>query len=259
MITQNKLHRALKSAVITAGICARGEQRTITAEVKGAKDTVTRVDRENGAGIKEFLLKVDPTLSFLDEEQGASGSGRILVVTDPIDATTNFILGRREFSIMGAILEDGIPQYAVIDVPATGETFEAVKGEGAFLNNIKISVRIPGSLAEAVISCNRSNYPSDASLEFGLRIIRLLAKQARSWRNLGTAGCEYSDVACGKLDGIITPIAEAVHIAGYLIMEEAGARVTDGLGVIATLDSKEIVASHPAIHDALLRIAQDSK
>ena len=105
-------------------------------------------------------------------------------------------MGRREFSIMGAVLEDSLPQYAAIYVPATNELFEAEKGRGAFLNNRPIRVRMPASLSEAVISCNRSNYPDDTSLEFGLQIIRLLRKRARSWRNIGTAGCEYTDVAC---------------------------------------------------------------
>ena len=42
-------------------------------------------------------------------------------------------------------------------------------------------------------------------------------------------------------------------------MEEAGARVTDSEGNIATLDSKQIVAAHTNIHESLLRIIQQAR
>ncbi len=256
-MTQNAVHLELKRMVVERGKYAHSMQGKVPVELKGAKDTVTGVDKENGAAIRDALRKIDPTLSFLDEEAGTlSGTGHVLIITDPLDATTNFTLGRYEYAVMGAALENNEVVYAVITVPAHGEVFTAEKGKGAFLNDKPIRVREPASLAEAVISCNRSNYPNDQAIEFGLGILRILAKNARSWRNFGTAGYEYADVACGRLDGIITPIAESVHVAGYLIMEEAGARVTDEVGNRSTLTSKMIVAAHPNIHDELLKIVQ---
>ena len=259
----NKLHNALLHAVMLAGANAVQKQKTTRAEAKGHRDIVTEVDRENESRIKDALTKVDPQISFLGEESGArKGTSGVLVVVDPLDATTNFALGRSEFSVMGAILEDGIAKFAVICVPATYETFSAEKGGGAFLHNTHdkepIRVNTLAKLSDAVISFNRSNFPpptffgADPAM-VALRMLGGIIKHARSYRNFGTAGFEYADVARGRLDGVVTPIAEAVHVAGYLIMEEAGARVTDIEGKPYKLDSKTIVASCQEIHEQLLR------
>ncbi len=262
---KNQLHVALVNAVRNAGTHAIVNRRIASVERKGHRDIVTRVDRENEAGIKDALRKVDPHISFLGEEGGIDRSGvllvtdpQVLAVVDPLDATVNFALGRKEFSVMAAILEDGIVKFAVISIPAFNELFIAERGKGAFLNDERITVSAVSVLSDAVISCNRSNYRTEADMQVGLRIIAGLMKHARSWRNFGTTGFEYTDVARGRLDGIITPIAEAVHVAGYLMMEEAGARVTDENGNATGLDSKMIVAAPAAIHEALLRMVQDS-
>ncbi len=248
-------------ALRQAGQNALAKQPTVRAKRKGAKDIVTAVDHENEANIRKALRKVDPSISFLGEEGGLhTGSGVTLAVVDPLDATTNYARLRKEFSIMGAILEGGVVQFAAIMLPAFDELIVAERDNGAFLltpmaDPVRLSVSTPDSLADAVISCNRSNYP-EGKITLGLNILKRLMRSALSWRNLGTAGFEYSDVARGRLDGIVTPIAEAVHIAGYLVMEEAGARVTDERGNHYSLESKAIVAASPRVHDELLRMLE---
>ena len=264
MANINRLHTALLNAVILAGANAVQKQKTARAEAKGQhKDVVTAIDRENEGRIRDVLRKIEPDISFLGEEEGLqTGKGKLLAVVDPLDATTNYALGRPEFSVIGAIVEDGIVEFGAICVPATYETFSAERGAGAFLHTIhgKTPVRVNklAALSDAVISFNRSNFPPptfagpDPAM-VALRMLGGIIKHARSYRNFGTAGFEYVDVARGRLDGVVTPIAEAVHVAGYLIMEEAGAKVTDLNGKPYALDSKTIVASCPEIHEQLLR------
>ncbi len=255
----NPLQFALIQAIASAGANAHMRQAGVKVARKGTgKDTVTIVDGENERNIKRELRKVDPRISFIGEEtRKLKGTGTTLVVVDPLDATTNFGLGRKEFTVMGQIFEDGKPTFAVISVPVFGELLIAKKDHGVIrrtkAGDERIQISEPASLAEAVISCNRSNYPDEASMQLGLRIIEMLMRNARSWRNFGTAGYEYTEVARGRLDGVVTPIAEAVHAAGHFMMQEAGATVTDEQGRPWALDSRMIVAAHPRIHDALLR------
>ena len=74
MISNNRLYTELKFACKLAGENALRKQKNVPAECKGAKDTVTAVDRENGESIRNRLLRIAPKLSFLDEEHGTSGS-----------------------------------------------------------------------------------------------------------------------------------------------------------------------------------------
>lgn len=83
---------------------------------------------------------------------------------------------------------------------------------------------------------------------------RRIIATCKSFRDLGTAGVEYARLARGQLHGIVTPIAESVHAAGYLLMHEAGALVTDMGGMEAGLQSKTIVAANPALHPKLLQL-----
>ncbi|MBI2079199.1 inositol monophosphatase [Candidatus Micrarchaeota archaeon] len=253
------LRRNLIDAAYLAGreaIAAKG--RVIHVDLKGAKDLVTDVDRSGEERFRYVVRRVDPKISFWGEEGGKDlkDSGRIVIV-DPLDATTNFLLGFPLWSIIAAYQEEGRLKFGLIYIPELGQLFTAEAGEGAFLNRERLSVRTTNSLASAVVSCNRSNYP-DGLIQTGTRLIELLIRKAFSWRNMGTAGVEYAWTASGKFDGVITPLAEAVHAAGYLIMQEAGAKVTDHLGNPISLDSPSVVAANSILHEQLLDLAREA-
>ena len=228
------------------------------AEFKGKKDVVTVVDRENEELIVRSLKAVEPKISIWAEESGKQIIDLAkLAVIDPLDATRNF-LGDLPYSVMIAYYEEKIAKFAVIYAPQTDETFTAELGKGAFVNGERIYTSTKISLGDALISVNRSNYPRSLK-PLGLKLLDLLMDYAQSWRNFGTAGIEYSLVARGNLDGVITPMAEAVHAAGYLIMQEAGVKVTDFDGSVINLDSKMVVVANENIHSQLLELVQDAR
>ena len=257
-----RLREKLVLHVREAGSNALAKQREIRIEDKGNRDIVTAVDKENGARIRRELLDLEPQISFLGEDtEEYKGSRNVLVVVDPLDATVNYSMGMKQFSIMAAVLEADVPVFGVIYLPAFDEMITAEKGNGAWLNDgikkTRLTVSQVDDLAKAIVSCNRSNYPDEQSMQTTLDIITGLMQGTRTWRNSGTAGYEYAQLARGELHGIVTPLAEGVHIAGYLIMEEAGARVTDNYGNPYGLKSERIVAAHPDIQPKLLKLVED--
>ena len=61
-------------------------------------------------------------------------------MVDPIDGTRGFMAGRKAWSIAVALVEDGRPLFGIVHAPALGETYVAVKGAGARLNDRIIEV-----------------------------------------------------------------------------------------------------------------------
>lgn len=251
-----KVRNALYQAVVEAGHYARTSwSRHRSVDSKSPKDLVTHIDKTNERRIREAVRRADPAVGFYGEETGGDSSSSRFVIVDPLDATTNYILGLKLYSVMAALIEYMRLQYSVITLPEFDEVYVASLGDGATMNNRKIQVSSVDRLSKATISCNRSNYPDDL-MPKGLELIQRLMLNALSWRNFGTAGVEYAWVASGKLDGIITPLAEPVHAAGYLLMQEAGAKVTDHLGNPITLESKTVVAANPRLHEQLLELVR---
>ncbi len=255
--TREQLKQAIRCGVLAAGTNAL-KSRNRTAKFKSARDLVTTVDKENERLIIKNVRLFDRSISVWGEEGGKDtrDTSRIVII-DPLDATTNFAKGIVFYSIMAVYYENGVPEYAIIYLPRFDEIFTAERGKGAFLNDNRIRTSQVAELSQAVISCNRSNYPPEL-VPVGERLISALLKPGNSlsWRNFGTAGVEYSYTSAGIIDAVVTPLAEAVHAAGYLVMQEAGCKVTDHLGRPINLESPSVVAANPALHEKLLGLVQ---
>ena len=95
---------------------------------------VTEADRQADALLKDRLLDLDPC-AWLSEET-ADSRARLaaprLWVVDPLDGTKEFIEGVPQYTVAIALVDDGRPVLGVVHNPATGETFWAERGKGAY-------------------------------------------------------------------------------------------------------------------------------
>jgi myo-inositol-1(or 4)-monophosphatase len=214
---------------------------------KSPKDFVTEVDIACEKIIIDHISKRMPEASFYGEEGGEKGSGRLLFVIDPIDATTNYIHGIPLFDISIAGYEDDVLVAGVVFCPALGEMYSAEKGKGAFCNGKRIHVSQTHQLSAAVVGWNRSNHTPEI-IESSKNTIGRILDRAATIRIFGTGSLDYCYLAKGSFDACITPLAEPFHSAGYIIMEEAGAKVTDYHGNPHSLDSATIVAANPELY-----------
>ncbi len=110
---------------------------------KGFHNPVTTADEASDKKIKDILTTTFPEYGWLSEETVDSKERlkkkRVWVV-DPLDGTKEFIEGVPHFVVSIGLVEDGIPIMGILYNPVTVELFEAYKGNGAKLNNKKLSV-----------------------------------------------------------------------------------------------------------------------
>jgi myo-inositol-1(or 4)-monophosphatase len=240
--------------------------RGVRTEYKGEVDLVTEADRASEALIGDRLRATFPSHGIYGEEgtrEGLECEYRWYV--DPLDGTTNFAHGFPVFCVvMGCeyrrpgllAAEDGEMVAGVIYDPLRDEMFSASRGGGATLNGEPIRVSQVRSLAESLIatgfpSKKRHNSPNvHFYQEFTLR--------SHGVRRAGSAALDLAYIACGRLDGYwefqLNPWDTS---AGYLLVEEAGGRVTRFDGSKFALDSREILASNGLLHPPMQQLFGD--
>lgn len=254
----NDLDVALTAARAGARIVAAGFRKVTAADMKGAVDPVTEVDRASEAAVFAVVRAERPDDGVLAEEGSAAEapSGRRWVI-DPLDGTVNFIHGIPQVAVSVA-LEDGDGGVAgvVID-PIRGEEFSAARGGGAFLNGEAISVSSRADLLRSVVSTGFA-YDRQVHGPAYARVAGAVMQQVRGVRRMGSAALDLCWVACGRYDGhwefSLSPWDVA---AGFLLVAEAGGRLTDSLGGPA--HHTDVVATNGLIHEALRRVVADHR
>ncbi|MCX7767252.1 MAG: inositol monophosphatase, partial [Candidatus Sumerlaeia bacterium] len=134
--------------------------------------------------------------------------------------------------------------------------FYAERGGGAWLNEVPIHV---SNIAELNQSLLVTGFPYDRRhIDRLLKYVREFLIQAHGLLRLGSAALDLCYVACGRLEGFweffLNPWDTA---AGYLIVEEAGGKVTDFRGNPYSIYEKQILATNGKIHNAMLTILND--
>ena len=117
---------------------------TTAGELKGAGDYVTPVDRESEEAIRSFLQRESPGIHVLAEESGGERGDRFWAV-DPLDGTTNFLLGFPVVAVSVALIEEGRAVAGAVQGPMLGLSFSAARGQGAWSGSerIRVSQRPP--------------------------------------------------------------------------------------------------------------------
>ncbi len=238
-----------------AGELMRFFNGTFTISNKeGVNNLVTEADHASDKAIQAIIKKDFPNHSILSEETAEKiSSSEFKWIIDPIDGTVNFANGIPICCVsVGLEQNDKIIMGAVYN-PIIKEFFFAERGNGATLNDKKISV---SNKTEVLKSCLVTGFPytyvnqPNGPLEVFGRLIR----QGVPVRRLGSAAIDLCWVAAGRFDGFYEHKLNAWDsAAGFLIVEEAGGKVTDLKGNPYSLYQPGIVATNGAIHEDLLK------
>ena len=191
-------------------------------EKAGHFNFVTDTDVSVQESLKAALLSRSPLCRFFSEEQENEPlTGAPTFVIDPIDGTINFMRGRHTSAISIGYLENKRPMMAVVHDPYRGETFTAVRGQGAFLNGRPIHVS-SFPLEKAVTAFGTSPYDAELA-EASMRAAKLFLMRGGDLRRSGSAALDLCDVACGRCDVFFELRLRPWDVAaGALIVEEAG-------------------------------------
>ena len=114
--------------------------------MKEGASPVSEADYAADTFLRETLLAARPGYGWLSEETAddrARLSARRTFVVDPIDGTRGFLQGLDTWCVSIAVVEGGRSIAGVLECPAKGETYFALPGTGAFLNDSPIAVARP--------------------------------------------------------------------------------------------------------------------
>jgi myo-inositol-1(or 4)-monophosphatase len=249
----------LKNTLLEAIHSAADEMRRfIDLEFKisnkeGVNNLVTEVDHASEKIIIDTIKKNFPDHHILTEESGdLVQDSQYKWIVDPIDGTVNFAHRIPICCISIAVEHNKKMVLGAIYNPYINELFVAEKGAGASLNDKRITV----SKKERVInSCLVTGFPytyldePNGPLEVFSRFIR----KGVPVRRLGSAAIDLAWVAAGRFDGFYEHKLQAWDsAAGFLMVEEAGGKVTHFNGDYYSPYKPGLIASNGIIHEELV-------
>jgi myo-inositol-1(or 4)-monophosphatase len=212
-------------------------------------DVVTEMDHAAEALITEALSRLRPDDGILGEEgTDRTGTTGLRWVVDPLDGTVNYLydLGGWAVSI-GAEL-DGEPLVGVVQVPSAGETFAAVRGQGATCNGRPLRVNPAPALDRALVATGFGYDPRRRAHQ--AEILRYVLPAVRDIRRNGACAVDLCALAAGRVDAYFERgVRPWDYAAGGLIAAEAGARVAGLAG--AGPSSTFLLAAPPELFDPL--------
>ncbi len=225
--------------------------RGIDVEWKKDNSPVTLADRTAEEFLRQTLLGKFPADGFLGEEFGDhAGTSGFRWIVDPIDGTRNYVRNIPIWGTLVGLTYQGKTIAGVIDVPALGQTYRALRGDGAYRGDRRIHVSQVNTLAEATIFYTSLSWFQRANRTEGFLE---LSRRTQAQRGFGDF---YGHVLVAQGSGEV--MAEAgVHIwdvaAIQPIVEEAGGRFSDWDGN-ATIERPDVVISNGILHDEALKI-----
>lgn len=253
---QALLNTAMKAARRGGDLAVRQLSRIADVRVdsKGANDFVTRVDHAAEESIIETIRGYYPDHAFLAEESGARGDSDHVWIIDPLDGTTNFIHGVPVFAVSIALRIKGRIEVGVVYDPNRQEMFTAIRGRGAQVDGHKIRVSGRRGLDGALIGTGFP-YRTKGKLEAYVRMLANVLRQTAGVRRPGAASIDLAWLAAGRYDGFWEFGLHAWDIAaGSLLVREAGGLVSELGGDGDYLETGNIVAGTPKVHDALRKL-----
>jgi myo-inositol-1(or 4)-monophosphatase len=245
-------------AVVRAGELQRSRFGShLNIQKKGVIDLVTEVDLEIERTFRAMVATRFPDHAVLAEEMGASGgAARCRWVFDPLDGTSNYAHGIPIFCASLALEIEEVPTVGAVFDPIRNELFTAERGVGAWLNGQRLQVSDTATLSDAMLV---TGFPYDVReyLDRYLALFGDFLTKSRAVRRLGSAALDLCWTAAGRFDGFWERGLKAWDMmAGGLIVEEAGGRVTAIDGGAWKPHSGHVLASNGHVHDEMVAVVQ---
>lgn len=231
----------------------------VSRDYKKDGSIVTAADRAVQNSLSKRLADLYPDIALLGEEMSVEqqqqlfDSGKPIWCLDPIDGTSNFASGLPFYSISLALIEQGEVTFAIVLDPSRDESFTAVRGEGAWLNDLPLRLTSPNlSLDNTIAFVDFKRLPPDLALKL------VKDRPFASQRNLGSIALELCWLAAGR-GHIYLHGSQQIwdYAAGDLILEEAGGFASTLYGNPSFRYTLEPRSSCAAIDEALFQAWQN--
>ena len=267
-IPKGALDLAVESAELGGRILKEqfGKVADSDIEAKMAGDWVSIADKSSESAIIALFSETTPDYDILTEEKGSISRRKpseYRWIVDPLDGTTNYLHHLPVWAVsVGLEQRDpiaggwGTIVAGAVHIPPTGETFTAVKGEGAYRNGRRINPRTPRSFRDSLLGTGfpfrRREY-----LPRYLALFKEIFENCADVRRAGAVAVDLCHTAAGDLDGFwelgLSPWDIA---AGSLIIAEAGGSIGDFQGGNEYLSSGDVIAGNAETYPLLVQIVR---
>lgn len=226
----------------------------IITHKEGINNLVTEADHASEKIIIESIKKDFPDHFILSEEVGEIVMDSAYKwIIDPIDGTVNFANGIPICCVSIALEYNGEMILGAVYNPFLQELFFAEKGKGATLNGKKINVSNKTEVEKSILVTGFPYTYLDMP-NSPLQIFERFIRKGIPVRRLGSAAIDLCWVAAGRFDGFYEHKLQAWDsAAGFLIVEEAGGKVTDFTGQRYSPYQPHLLATNGKIHDEMLK------
>jgi histidinol-phosphatase len=250
---KSRYDAAVDAARQAGQLALRYYEAALTVEWKNDLSPVTVADREAEALLRTTLLGKFPGDGFLGEESGDSpGSSGFRWIIDPIDGTRSFVRGVPLWGTLVGLEYRDEPIAGVVDVPALGHTYRALRGDGAYRGERRLRVSDVDKLGEAHLYYSSVSWFVKAGRE---RQFLELARRTQRQRGFGDF-YGFVLVAQGSGELMIEHGVHAWDMAALMpLLQEAGGRLTDW-NDRPTIYTPDVIASNGRLHAEALGILQ---
>jgi histidinol-phosphatase len=257
---QDRLDFAVKIAQEAGDITLQhfGQLEANDREAKADGTPVTIADRASETHLRRRIEEHYPDDAIKGEEfEDKDGSSGYEWVIDPIDGTISFVQGVPLYGTMLACLHNGSPELGVIRMPALHEVVYAAEGLGCW--HARDGQRATQARVSTVDRVDQSLFNTTSLSYFMTDRLRSLyeyldrvSKHSRGWSD----AYAWVLLATGRVDAVLEPELKLWDFAAALpIVREAGG-IWSNLEGRDSLESTQILAANPALHEILLDVIQ---
>ncbi len=251
MLDLNKIKNDLEQLLYKVGeIVANGyeDKNKEASSKRDANDLLTKYDIEVNDIILKHLENKYPEISIISEEASEiTKKSEYSFVVDPIDGTRNFVRNIPVFFIGIGLVKNGKTILSITYNPITKDLFCAIKNEGTFLNNKQIKV------SDRTLELSDLNIRTLPDKQLEKQVVSKIIANVHQVKNNMCCHDEISGIACDRYDGFISKGSSPWDYCHYLLVEEAGGKVTDWNGDEFDISKDNIIISNGVIHDELLQ------
>ena len=227
----------------------------INLNYKEDKTVVTIVDKKINSYLIEQVKQKYKNHSVSGEEESYNNNSEYVWVCDPLDGTGMYVNHIPVFVFSLALVHNGEPIVGVVYDVNENKMYYAVKGKGAYCNDIKISVN-DKKLGELGYRTNVEIFNNNIVDEISL--IKELKNKSKI-SSIGSVARSCMAIASGYFSCDIFPGTKHGNCdiaASYLIVTEAGGQITDLYGNNQRYDSdiKGAIITNKISHNAILEI-----
>lgn len=255
---QPMLNTAVRAARSAGDLILRSADNVnhLQIDQKGINDYASEVDRMAEREIINIIKTAYPDHSILAEESGEHAGNDFVWVIDPLDGTTNFLHGFPQYAVSIALKHKGRLEVGVVYDPLRDELFTAKRGGGAMLNNRRLRVTNKTSMKGTLIGTGFP-FKNQQHLDAYLGMFKAVTIDSAGIRRAGSAALDLAYLAAGRLDGFWEiGLMEWDMAAGALLIKEAGGVITDFSFNDKYLESGNIIAASPRMHQLLYQLIQ---